>query len=811
MKKISVFLVLPCFFLTSILGQGFVCAQELILSASGQGVALSPPSCSAVLKGIQLDRHDPLKIRFFIDAADPFSLGKNNVDGDLEPLKTESAKLIKSFLESIALPENERFGNLASHVAPLLDSAKGGLGEEFFQKVFARAQTQYGMARIPMDLLQKVRVLPDKAVVYANRDTAFVLENHLKISLEEAPIPAAPRDKSDSLNVEAFREIVIPALTKEINEGKKFFQLRQLLNSLVLAAWYRKKIQGSFLDNIYSNTKKQGSKTVPGSSSGGPIDKENASSSSAGEMMPGEYLFGGNRAEHGSFDVSVLGPHEISSHSMKLAGALYEVDSYMQLKGNKIRMEVAFDENTPPEVLRDLAQETVRKLAGFDRARIARGSSHPYEPEKVNEYMEAGTLLYTIAGNRNTDDKTLELLAEARDKLGPGPIEPNVTFEDENIPKDLSFNTYLFTKVGTSLIEDSWEPFLPESEVLKLAGCDSDPHISTPLSGLNGYLLQLSFIRYVHMPPYILEKLLSGDIDAPVGLEREEINRIKRYIKKDIRINAATTYSLNPELLQKVLFDADLEVRIAGLFNRKIPLDLAVGELAKDWKDITQGVSVEKGSLFFGVLPEEMMEQIQSTFLGVDAASSIWQKKEGSSEKVYLNNARWKKITSDDILKAVGGDNFGEVRDYLDSLRGHCLDAFPPGHPLKTSFGEKVWEIFQRASTRSVSPKTFERLKQYSDRLLRKDHFETHPTGDSDADLNAAINEMITEKETAPSSGPAISASMDLVPAEGNKQVLKSEEKIGDFVDTVRIPGVTLTIVRMKSVSNQLSILESAS
>ena len=780
-----------------------------MLLSPGQGSTLSPPCCPATLRGIRWDRQDPLKIRFFVDAGDPFSYGKNNADGDQALLRAESSKLIKYFLAFIALSENERFKTLNSLAASLIDPAKGGLGEEFWQKVQARAQAKYGTTRIPMDMLHKVRVLPDKAVVYANRDTAFVLEAHLKVVLEEALIAAAPRDKSGSLNVEAFREVVIPALTEEVNGGKNFSQLRQVLNSLILAAWYRKKIQGSFLNNIYSNTRKQSSKTVPGAPTGGPIDKEKASASLAGEMMPEEHFSGGNGAEPGSFDFSVVGPHEISSRVMKFSGALYEVDSYMQLEGNKIRMEVASDTNTPPEVLRDLAQETVRKLAGFDRERIARGSSHPYEPEKVNEYMEEGTLLYTIAGNRNADDKTLELLAKARDKLGPGPIAPNGTLEDENIPKDLSFNTYLFTKVGTSLIEDSWEPFLPESVVLKLAECDSDPHISTPLSGLNEYLPQLSFIRYVHMPPYILEKLLSGDIDAPVGLPREEINRTKRSIKRTFRTNAATTYSLNPGLLQKVLSDKDPEIRIAALFNRSIPLDLAVREMAKDWTDITQGIPVEKKDLFFGVLPEEMMGNIKGTILDVDSASSLWQAVAGSPTQVRLNSERLQETTDDDLFKLAGGDYFLELKDYLESILGRHWVDFPPGHPLQSPFGEFVWKIFQKKTPGAIAPETFARLNQYSDRLLKRDSFEAQPTGDLEGDLNAAIHETLGDEGGESSFGAADSGGFSLDPAKMSLEPEKMDRGTDTPADAAQVPRVTFTILKLRPASSLSSILGS--
>src|SRR5208337_249607 len=52
------------------------------------------------------------------------------------------------------------------------------------------------------------------------------------------------------------REIVIPELTKEVNEDKNFARLRQVYNSLILATWYKKKIKDSILEKVYADKNK---------------------------------------------------------------------------------------------------------------------------------------------------------------------------------------------------------------------------------------------------------------------------------------------------------------------------------------------------------------------------------------------------------------------------------------------------------------------------------------------------------------------------------------------------------------------------
>ena len=43
----------------------------------------------------------------------------------------------------------------------------------------------------------------------------------------------------------------MPAIEKEVNEGKNFALLRQINNSLILATWYKTALKASLLGKIY--------------------------------------------------------------------------------------------------------------------------------------------------------------------------------------------------------------------------------------------------------------------------------------------------------------------------------------------------------------------------------------------------------------------------------------------------------------------------------------------------------------------------------------------------------------------------------
>ncbi len=60
----------------------------------------------------------------------------------------------------------------------------------------------------------------------------------------------------NKLGSDIVREIVIPELTREVNENKNFSHLRQVYNSLILATWYKNKIKDSILGQVYQDKKK---------------------------------------------------------------------------------------------------------------------------------------------------------------------------------------------------------------------------------------------------------------------------------------------------------------------------------------------------------------------------------------------------------------------------------------------------------------------------------------------------------------------------------------------------------------------------
>ncbi len=303
MRQVIAFITLLCFCVTGICSP-VVRAQGVVLPPPGQMLSLSGAFQPPVLKGIKVFRDDPFRFDFILDKGDVAA-----TDGEV---KTDSTHLIKYFLAALTVPEKDLWVNLSPYekdrIVPeafgrtemgrdllaqdyILKQITASLifpdaktGKEFWAKVYAEAQRRYGTTDIPVDTFNKVWIVPEKATVYEHKDAAYVVESRLKVMLEtdymamtRADIPSrgttarsAPTTQgADAMSVgedlvssrheiakNVLRDVVIPILEKEVNEGKNFATLRQVYNSLILATWYKRKIKASLMGQAYVDQKK---------------------------------------------------------------------------------------------------------------------------------------------------------------------------------------------------------------------------------------------------------------------------------------------------------------------------------------------------------------------------------------------------------------------------------------------------------------------------------------------------------------------------------------------------------------------------
>jgi len=262
------------------------------LPKPGTMVDLSPAYVPVLIKGLKVHQDNALAMDFIVDTGNTgLKLDQAN---DKQELSKESKKLIKYFLAALTLPEKDVWVNLSPYekdriipealgqtemgrdmlaedyilkqITASLIYPEKGLGKDFWDKVYRQAYQKFGTTQVPVNTFNKVWIVADRATVYENKDTAFVINSHLKVMLEEdylamqkhSPTLTLPT-KGEGINIlgsQIVREIILPALEKEVNQGKNFANLRQIFNSLILAKWYKQTLKQALLNQVYSNKNK---------------------------------------------------------------------------------------------------------------------------------------------------------------------------------------------------------------------------------------------------------------------------------------------------------------------------------------------------------------------------------------------------------------------------------------------------------------------------------------------------------------------------------------------------------------------------
>lgn len=255
---------------------------ELVLPAPGTMVPLSAPLVVAKLKGIKVHPENPFQFDFILDRGQDTSSD--------EVLKNTTTDLIKYFLASITTPEKDLWVNLSPYekerIVPesfgkttmgrdllaldyLLKQITASLiypekevGKKFWNRVYEEAGKRFGTANVPINTFNKVWIVPNKAVVYENAKagTAYIVEANLKVMLEADYLALDKNNQTanekQTISSQIVREVVVPILTEEVNHGANFTKMRQVYYAYILAAWYKKKIKDSILNNVYGDQNK---------------------------------------------------------------------------------------------------------------------------------------------------------------------------------------------------------------------------------------------------------------------------------------------------------------------------------------------------------------------------------------------------------------------------------------------------------------------------------------------------------------------------------------------------------------------------
>ncbi|MCB9772433.1 MAG: hypothetical protein H6754_07785 [Candidatus Omnitrophica bacterium] len=279
--------------------------------ASRSSVSFQPP----VLLGLKIHPENPLLFDFIVDQGES-RLSEDDLKAETEKLVKyflaaltipdkevwvnlspyEKDRIIPDVLGQTTMGKTMLEQDyLLKQLASSLTNPEEKLGQEFWGKVKA----QVGGSDVPMNTFNKVWIVPQKAEVLESQGIVLVGEKRLKVMMADDytamnmsspqsqslsspnaqslsspqslsgdplakngfPIKDFGNDKNikafgnDNSNVssQVFRDVILPNIEKEINEGKNFADVRQIYNSVILAAWYKKALKESLLGKVYTD------------------------------------------------------------------------------------------------------------------------------------------------------------------------------------------------------------------------------------------------------------------------------------------------------------------------------------------------------------------------------------------------------------------------------------------------------------------------------------------------------------------------------------------------------------------------------
>jgi|GEM_PF-2850633 len=289
--KLITTLVCAILSLNLILPPKFAYAQTLGFVPAPHSLGIVSSSANfrpLMLCGLKTYPQDPLRFDFIIDSGDERLTQQQ--------LKSETERLIRYFLACLTISEKDLWVNLSPYesdriipdnlgqteagqellaqdyllkrIASSLIYPEEGIGKKFWEVVYQKSYERYGTTQIPVNTFNKIWIVPQKAVIYHNADRAIVTETRLKVMLEKdfiawqhaetgTPSRTSDTDSSDRsldhFSSDIVKEIILPEIEREVNEGKNFAPLRQIFHSLVLATWYKKTLANALINQAYAD------------------------------------------------------------------------------------------------------------------------------------------------------------------------------------------------------------------------------------------------------------------------------------------------------------------------------------------------------------------------------------------------------------------------------------------------------------------------------------------------------------------------------------------------------------------------------
>ena len=218
------------------------------------------------ISGVRYDTADPLSINFIISRGDAAAL-----DNEI------SAGLIRYFLAALTIPEDKLWVNLSpyeenriiddsvilteigqvlmeqDYILKCLASSLTHPDTELGKKYWNTANRQDNAS----DQSEKVWIVPETVQLYDNNGVLYIKHALFDVKTD-ADYNAMMRSGTRRVSSGAMREVIVPEIKKDVNAGENFARLRQMLYSIIVAQWFKRKFTGTLLSFYYDTEKIRG-------------------------------------------------------------------------------------------------------------------------------------------------------------------------------------------------------------------------------------------------------------------------------------------------------------------------------------------------------------------------------------------------------------------------------------------------------------------------------------------------------------------------------------------------------------------------
>jgi hypothetical protein len=440
--------------------------------------------------GLKINLKDPFSFGFIMDQ------GENPMSDAVK--KEEFNKIIKYFLVSLAMPNKDMWVNLSpfesKRIIPevfgqtemgrdllaqdyvlkqftaSLMYPEEGLGKQFWNRVYSEAQARFGTTDINVNTFNKVWIVADHADVYQKGDTAFLVGSHLKVMLEQ-DFRAIEQNKEQFGDVDALaktsddaktrmasqivREIIIPAIEKEVNEGQSFAAVRQIYNAEIMATWFKKTLRASLLGQVFADKSR-----IAGQQVSDPQAKEKIfqqylaayrqgvfnfikqETTPDGQVIPRRYLSGGAIAPSETNDQAMAtgvptvqalppeaaippSPTVVASDTQTLAGQLSQVQTpEFRALIEKQFATPTFSNSNLESMVQGIASST--QISPQDRAQtIARLVANSMPSAQTTDVSGLAAKLQELLSKAHEAGDVMNMLADEVPNINPSaPVDP---------------------------------------------------------------------------------------------------------------------------------------------------------------------------------------------------------------------------------------------------------------------------------------------------------------------------------------------------------------------------------------------------